>query len=384
MFDFDTVIDRRATGSSKWSRYASDVLPMWVADMDFAVAPCILDALGRRLEHPVFGYAVPDDALRETIVDHLRALYNWVVGPEEIVFLPGVEPGFNMALKAFLQPGDAVAVQTPVYTPLLNAPGHWGLERVDIPLTLDGAEAPLFDPDAFRHGMDRAKALILCNPHNPTGKVFDAEALRVIAQACLDNDALIISDEIHAGIMFDGRRHIPIASLDEAVAQRTVTLMAASKAYNIAGLKTAFAIVRDPAMRQAFNAARLGMVDSVNALGLVATRAAYALGEPWKRALVDYLQANRDYLAEQVQCRLAGIRLIKPQGGFLAWLDCSKANLGVEPNVFFQDSAKVGLNAGLDFGQAGRGFARLNFGCPRSVLETGIGRMQAALAARSA
>jgi cystathionine beta-lyase len=286
-----------------------------------------------------------------------------------------------MALKALLQPGDTVAVQTPAYTPMLKAPGHWGLKRLDLPLILDGEGAAAFDADAFARGMAGTQALLLCHPHNPTGKVFERGELVAIAEACLASGALIISDEIHADILYDGRRHIPIAALDEAVARRTVTLMAASKAYNIAGLKTAFAIIRDPAMRAAFSAARLGMVDSVNALGLAATQAAYGSGAPWLAALKGYLQANRDHLAVRIARDLPGVRLIMPQGTFLAWLDCSATELA-DPQAYFLSEAKVGLNAGADFGPGAQAFVRLNFGCPRALLDEGLSRLQASLERR--
>jgi len=379
MFDFDVIIERGGTGSSKWSRYDPDVLPMWVADMDFAVAPCIQEALRARIEHPVFGYAVAQDSLRETLVAALARDYAWSVHPDEIVFLPGVEPGFNMAIKALLQPGQAVAVQTPAYPPILAAPGHWGLRRIDLPLALGEAGATV-DVDALRAGLAQAGALLFCNPHNPSGKVFDRAELEAIAEACLGAGALIISDEIHADIVYDCRRHLPIASLSDAVARRAITLMAASKAYNIAGLKTAFAVIKDRDLRRAFQAARLGMVDSVNLFGLIATQAAYGEGAPWRRAVVRYLEDNRDYLVEQVAARrLPGVRLIRPQGGFLAWLDCSGTGLDGDPQAYFLQTAKVGLNPGRDFGEAYRAFVRLNFGCPRRRLEEGIARLQASL-----
>ncbi len=378
-FDFDTVIDRHGTGSSKWSRYSPDILPMWVADMDYAVAPCILDALRARLDHPVFGYAKADAALRRQIVDEMGSAYGWMIDPEHIVFLPGVEPGFNMALKALLHPGDKVAVQTPVYAPILQAPLNWGLERVDLPLT-HAAGWP-FDQEAFRSNLAKCQAFLFCNPHNPTGKVFTQDELITIADACLQSGVLIISDEIHADLTYDGKRHRPIAALSEELAEKTITLMAASKTYNIAGLKTAFAIIGNRSLREAFERGRLGMVDSVNALGLVATKAAYANAGPWRSALLSYLQANRDYLADAVRQRLPGVTLHPPDGTFLAWLDCSALDLQPSPQAVFLDRGKIGLSAGAEFGR--EHFVRLNFGCPRSLLVEGVRRLEAALSGRS-
>ncbi|NPD65240.1 pyridoxal phosphate-dependent aminotransferase [Lichenicola cladoniae] len=378
--DFDAPVDRIGTDCSKWSRYGPDVLPLWVADMDFAVAPGIVSALQARLQHPVFGYAAAGDGLRAQIVAELRESHDWTVGPEEIVFLPGVEPGFNMALRALLRPGDTVAVQTPIYRPILNAPGHWGMQRLDLPLHREPGGWSM-DREALEEGIGRSQALLLCNPHNPTGKVFTRDELAEIAVTCLSHGTLIISDEIHCDLLHDGRRHVPIASIDPGVSDRTITLMAASKTYNIAGLKCAFAIIRNRAMRATFEAHRLGMVDSVNALGLVATEAAYATGKPWKTALLTYLQANRDYLVEAVRTRLPGLSMQAPEGTFLSWLDCTEARLGMPAQQFFLDRAKVGLNNGSDYDAAAGDFVRLNFGCTRAVLEAAIGRMEASLSA---
>ncbi|WP_426954432.1 MalY/PatB family protein [Muricoccus radiodurans] len=378
-WDFDRIIERRGTGSSKWSRYPADVLPLWVADMDFAVAPPILAAIRERLEHPVLGYGVARDALRETIVAHLAEAHGWRIAPEAIVFLPGVEPGFNMALKALLAPGDGVVVQTPAYRPMLAAPGHWGLRRVDAPLVA-AADGHRTDMEGFRRALSGARALLFCNPHNPLGKVFARPELEAIAEACLAQEVLIISDEIHGGLALDGRAHVPIASLSPEVARSTVTLMSASKTYNIAGLKTAFAIIPDSALRDRFAASRLGMVDSVNVLGLEATRAALAEGEPWRQALLAYLRANRDHLFDAVRSRLTGLRMHRPEGSFLAWLDCTGVPVA-DPARFFLDHARVALSDGMEFGEAGHGHVRLNFGCPRAVLDAALDRIEAAIRA---
>ncbi|PZU92708.1 MAG: aminotransferase [Chelatococcus sp.] len=381
VYDFDTVHERRETGSTKWSRYPADVLPLWIADMDFAVAPEILSALRLRLEHPVLGYAVAKAELRETIVEDLVERFDWRIAPDDIVFLPGVEPGFNMALKARLAPGEAVLVQTPMYRPILDAPRHWGLERLDVPL-VRGPEGYEPDRDALARALRRSRAFLLCNPHNPTGHVYTRDDLAFIAATCEANDTLIVSDEIHCDLVFDGRRHIPIASLAPEVARRTITLMSASKTYNIPGLKTAFAVIQDPALREAFNGARSGMVDSVNLMGLEATLAAYRDAGAWRVALIDYLQANRDVLARELARLLPDIVYHAPQASFLAWLDCRALDLGPSPQRFFLDEAKLGLYAGEAFGAGYEGFVRLNFGCTRATLLTAVERMAAAVARR--
>ena len=379
-FDFDTIHSRLGTGSTKWSRYPEDVLPMWIADMDIAAPPAVLQALRERLDQQILGYSVAGPQVRQAIVDDLWAKYAWRVLPEELLFLPGVEPGFNMALHAFVQPGQAVVLQTPNYRPIRLAPGHWNLPRIEVPFAFENGEylTPL---PTMRQALNGAGALLLSNPHNPIGKVFPREELLAVANACLDNGALIISDEIHAELCFDGRRHIPTASLSPAIAQRTITLMSASKAYNVAGLKTCFAVIQNAEIRERFNNARCGMVDSVSPLGLEATRAAYSQCGEWLDALLAYLQANRDYLMTAVRSRLPGVVMHAPQGTFLAWLDCSA--LGLEdPQQFFLEQAKVGLSAGIEFGDDSQQFVRLNFGCPRAILEEGLQRMERALRER--
>ncbi|WP_434651685.1 PatB family C-S lyase [Pseudomonas sp. R3-56] len=379
-FDFDQVFERQGTGSTKWSRYPAEVLPMWVADMDFAAPPMVIDALHKRLEHPMLGYSVAQDSLRAAIVADLWSKYGWRVEPQQILFLPGVEPGFNMALHALVEPQQNVVVQVPNYPPLRHAPGHWNLNKVELPFTpLDGEfHTPL---GALRDALQGGGALLLSNPHNPLGKVFGRDELKAVADICIEQDAWIISDEIHAELCFDGRVHIPTASLGAEIAERTITLMSASKAYNIAGLKTSFAIIQNARLRERVNSARAGMVDSVNALGLEATRAAYSEAGPWLEALKAYLQANRDYLVDAVKNRLPGVTMTVPQGTYLAWLDCSALGLD-DPQAFFLKEAKVGLSAGMDFGDDAGQFVRLNFGCPRALLEEGLARMERSLKTR--
>lgn len=378
VYDFDLAPDRLETGSTKWSRYPADVLPMWIADMDFAVAPEIVSALKRRLDHPVFGYAVAKSELREQIVADLDRRFGWRIAPDDIVFLPGIEPGFNMALKASLSPGEKILIQTPMYKPILDAPSHWGLEALHVPL-VRGEKGYGLDRGALAEKLAGARAFLLCNPHNPTGHVYARDDLAFIAAACEAGDTLIISDEIHCDLVFDGRSHVPIASLAPEVAKRTITLMSASKTYNIPGLKTGFAIITDRKLRDAFNAARSGMVDSVNLMGLEATLAAYRDAGPWRAALLDYLQENRDHLGGALRRLIPDIRYHPPEASFLAWLDCSALGLKQRPHVFFLEEAKLGLYAGEVFGAGYEQFVRLNFGCTRATLTQAVERMAAAL-----
>mgnify|MGYP006271830825 CR=1 FL=1 len=382
--DFDTSLDRRAAADCrKWNRYAADILPLWVADMDFAVPAPILEALRARIAHPAFGYAAAPPSLIDTIRAMLETRHGWRVAPEAIVMLPGVEPGFNMALRGLLAPGDGVIVQTPVYAPLRAAPENWKLRRIEVPLatTRDeiAADLPALTAALAEPG---TRALLLCNPHNPTGKVYTRTELTAIAAACLSHGTLVVSDEIHCDLVHDGARHQPIAALAPEIAARSVTLMSASKTYNIAGLKAAFAIVPDPELRRRFVAARAGMVDSVNLIGLAATEAALAGCDNWRRALVAYLSSNRDFLAVELARRFPAIGFRPPQASFLAWLDCRGLGLDEDPQAFFLDTARVAFSAGGEFGALGAGHVRLNFGCRRATLAEALDRMEVALGAR--
>lgn len=378
--DFDAVIDRRRVPTSKWDRYPEGVLPMWVADMDFPVAEPITAALRDRLTHPVFGYGGPGPAtLRDVIAADMLELYGWSISPADIVFLPGVVPGFNQALKAFTQPGDRLVVETPVYPPILAAAGHWELDRVDVPVrpVTEGSNPDLA---LLTAALKDAKAFLLCNPHNPTGKMRTRPELEAIAKACLASGAIIVSDEIHCDVVYGGAKHVPIAALSPEVANRTITLMAASKTYNIAGLKTAYAIIPNAELRHRFAAASLGMSEGANVLGLVATEAALREGRIWKQELLSYLEANRDHMVGRLKREIPEIRIVAPEATYLAWLDCKALDLG-DAYRFFLDKAKVAFNPGPSFGGDDQ-HVRLNFGCPRALLDEGLDRMVQALSQR--
>ncbi|WP_159949732.1 PatB family C-S lyase [Rhizobium sp. 18065] len=377
-FDFDTVHDRKHTGSKKWALYGDDILPMWIADMDFAAPPPVIDAMKKRMDHPFFGYCLPQDEVRSRIVADMDEKYGWQIAADDIIFLPGVEAGFNMALNSELEAGEGLLIQTPIYNPILTAHKHWGLTSVEAPL-MPSQAGYVIDEQALESGFARSKAFLFCNPHNPTGKVFTATELALIADACIRHDLLLISDEIHCELVFDGRKHIPIASLSPEIARRTVTLMSASKTYNIAGLKTSFAVIQDPALRQRVNAARSGLVDSVNVFGLQATLAAYESADEWRRQLIAYLEGNRDYLQAEIARRFPKIRMIAAESTYLAWLDCSALDLADAPQRFFLDKGKVAFSAGSDFGADYGQYLRINFGCPRSLITEGLERMEAAL-----
>ncbi len=378
-FDFETVIDRFGTGSSKWSRYAPDVTPMWVADMDFSPDPGIVAAIRERLDHPMLGYGIPSDDLQDTLVDAMARDHGWSIEPDALVFLPGVEPGFNMALRAFLAPGDGVILETPVYKPLLAAPEFWQLRRLDVPLQPDDRGRWRSDPVRMEWAAARAKALLLRNPQNPTGRVLTRGEIEGLAETCLRNDLVVISDEIHCGLTLDGREHVPIASLSPEIERRTITLMAASKVWNIAGLKAAFAIVPDAGMRAQFAAARSGMVDSVNILGLVAMKHAYASGEKWRRAVTLQLAKNRDLLQSIVRQAMPEARMLPAESSYLGWADFGRYDLPVSPHRFFLENARVALSDGAEFGAGYEKWVRINFGCPPAILRDSLDRMAKAV-----
>jgi cystathionine beta-lyase len=327
--NLDLCIDRLHSDSAKWRLYDPDVLPLWVADMDFLSAEPVIRALHERIDHGVFGYGLCPDELVEVIQARLDTLYGWQVDADEIVFCPGVVTGFNIACRLRSEPGDGVLVQPPVYYPFLAAPANAGrvLQQAEIKGSREnGSMRYALDVDAFEAAFtDRTRAFILCNPHNPIGRVYERNELLAMAEVCLRHNTLICSDEIHCDLVFSGHKHIPIAALDPEIAQNTVTLMAPSKTYNIAGLKCSFAVIQNEELRREFCAARAGLVPSVNILGYTAALAAYRDGQPWLDEVLAYLEANRDYVKRYVDESLPGIEMTVPEGTYLAWLDCRGA-----------------------------------------------------------
>ena len=378
-YNFDQIIDRRHTDSVKWRAFDEDVLPLWVADMDFPAPEPVIRALRERVEHGVFGYGVEPPELREAVVTRLANFYGWQVKPEGLVFVPGVVTAFNLACHAVGAPGDGVLVQTPVYFPMLDAPGNAGLTRDEMELTRQPDGRYVIDFDAFEAAItDRTRLFLLCNPHNPVGRVFGRDELARMAEICLRHDMVICSDEIHCDLLLDGHRHLPTASLAPEIADRTITLMAPSKTYNIAGLHCSVAIIQNKTLRKQFVAAQQGLVDHVNVLGFVAALAAYRDGQPWLDACLAYLNANCDFLGNYVAANLPGVTMRRPEGAYLAWLDCRQAGISGDPARFFLKQARVALNDGPRFGRGGEGFVRLNFGCPRATLVEALGRMERA------
>ena len=379
-YDFDRRIDRRGTHSDKWQKYGPDVLPLWIADMDFQSPEPVIRALRERVEHGVFGYlAFEQPEFHELFADRLLKRYNWRVSPDAVVLIPGVIPGFNVAGRVLAAPGDGLILQTPVYPPILRAASSIGLTREEAPLARrpDGSYAP--DLDAFVAAIrERTRFFLLCNPHNPVGRVFSRDELTRLAEVCLRRGLAIVADEIHCELTLDGQRHTPIASLAPEISERTITLMAPSKTFNLAGLKCSVAIIPNAALREKFVAGRVDLVQTVNVLGYAAAFAAYRDGQPWLDELLRYLEANRDFVVEYVRARLPGVAVAPPEATYLAWLDCRNAGPAApDPFTFFLEKARVALSDGALFGAGG--FVRLNFGCPRSILTEALDRMSLAL-----
>ncbi len=372
MNDFSTVIDRRGSDSIKWARYAGrDILPLWVADMDFAVPPAVVSALQQRIAHPVFGYAHPWPSLTESVLAHLEGEYNWRIDAEWIVWLPGLVSGLNIACHAV--DGDALTA-TPIYPPFLTAPRLSGrnLQCVDLAETGDGWR---WDQDALEAATtETSRLFLLCHPHNPVGRCWTHAELLELAAYAERNDLIVCSDEIHCGLILDtDKQHIPFASLSPEAARRSITLMAPSKTFNIPGLGCAFAVIPDAALRRRFLRAMDGIVPHVNVLGLVACEAAYRDCADWHRELLAILRANRDRVEAAVRGQ-AGLRMQHVEATYLAWIDVRA--LGLEQPQAHFEAHGIGLSDGKDFGAPG--WLRLNFGCPTSILDEALQRLATA------
>jgi len=379
IYNFDEKIDRLNSDSIKWMAYGEDVLPLWVADMDFISPRPVIDALIKRAEHGIFGYGLPQKQLTETICERLQTLYEWKVVPNEIVYLPGVVVGFNNVTHALAQPGRAVLMMTPVYGPFLTAPDYATAIRQDVVLEKDETGHYYIDFEKFENTIDEnTRLFLLCNPHNPLGRVFTKQELSRLAEICLKHHIPICSDEIHCDLIFKGHHHIPIASLNPEIAYQTITLMAPSKTFNIAGLGCSFAIVQNPEFRELLEKAQSGLVSHVNILGTQAALAAYQNGGDWLNQLLDYLTINRDYLLNYVKENFLGAQISPIEGTYLAWIDFRNTPIAENPFLFFLKNARVALNDGCTFGSGGDGFVRLNFGCTKSTLMTALDRMKAA------
>ncbi|RJQ87959.1 MAG: putative C-S lyase [Desulfobacteraceae bacterium] len=376
MYDFDMTIDRSDSDSHKWQKYrGKDIIPMWVADMDFASPPEVTEALHKRVAHGVFGYGHPDPQLREAIIAHLKNRFAWPVEPEWIVWLPGLVTGLNVACRSVGRPGAGVLTMVPIYPPFLLAPEYAGKQLQTTQMVYTNKRWR-FDPDELRRCIGERTALfMLCNPHNPTGRVFTREELEGLAETCLRAGLVVCSDEIHCDLVLQpGCAHIPMASISPQIAQRTITLMAPTKTFNLPGLGCAFAVISNPRLRLRFKRAMAGIVPHLNVLGFTAAQAAYQYGQTWLNELLDYLRTNRDMLQSTIRS-MGKLSMGAVEATYLAWIDTRET--GITDPIHFFEQGGVGLSNGTDFGAPG--FVRLNFGCTRSLLSTALHRMERTL-----
>lgn len=372
--EFDRIIDRSNTSSSKWEKYAGrDILPFWVADMEFPAPAFVLDAIRERLTHEIIGYTRVPETLNTAFQSWLQRECNWTVPEEWLVWVPGVVPGFNLAARAVSEPDGAILIPTPVYYPFLAVPHNVGQESQTVALAPDEQGRWAMDFDALQHTVTGAsKLMMFCNPQNPTGRVYSKSELTALADFCMEHDLTLCSDEIHCSLVLDEHaRHIPIASLSPEIADRTITLYAATKTYNIPGLPCAVAVIPNPDLRHAFERAMADLVPDVGPLAIAASTAAYNDESAYLDELKAYLRSNLTRLQE-----VAGPRMAQLEGTYLAWIDMRDTAVSERPGAFFEDHG-LGLSDGAAFG--GPGYVRFNFACPRAFLEQGLERFSDAL-----
>jgi len=384
---FDEIIDRKNTDCLKWDycrqRFGrADILPMWVADMDFKSPAPIREAIIRRAEHGVFGYTEASEKLSDALAGWLKKRHNWAIDNRWIVYSPGVVTSVNTAILAFTNPGDKVLMQTPIYYPFYSSIKDNGRELVANSLRNNNGHYEIDYADLEKKLAGNVKMMIFCSPHNPIGRVWELHELEEVLRLCRKYNVILVSDEIHSDLVFKGHKHIPVASLSEEALKNCVTLISPTKTFNIAGLSISAAIIPDKELSKKFrstlNRNGAGML---NIFGLEAAIAAYTYCEEWLDKLLVYLEENLNMLVKYFEDNIPQIKVIRPEATYLAWLDCSGLPVPAEKlKEFFVNEAGVGLNDGATFGVEGRGFQRLNFACPRKVLEDGLGRIKNAVA----
>ncbi|MDC1311470.1 PatB family C-S lyase [Burkholderiales bacterium] len=376
-FEFDKIINRVGTSSSKWNKYTHpDIIPMWVADMDFETAPCIKNALLNRINHGIYGYTEPPKELPPTVAHYLKSEFDWSIDTDWIVWLPSLVVGLNVVSRAFAEKGDAILSNTPIYPPFLSAPINGDREIITAPLVWNGTKW-IMDFDALEKAVTRkTKAFLFCSPHNPTGRVWDVDELNALITFCRKHNLILISDEIHSGLILDrNKKHIVTANVSDA-ADISVTLLSASKTFNMPGLGCAYAIVKNPTLRKKLKNEMNGIVHHVGALGYTATLAAYSEGKSWHNALIEYLRVNRDCVENSLSDQ-SHLTTYHSEATYLSWIDARQ--MGVQnPSKYFEDFG-VGIYDGALFGAPG--FLRLNFACPRTMLNEALSRIQQGLSA---
>ncbi|MFD1348122.1 MalY/PatB family protein [Oceanobacillus caeni] len=379
---FDRVHNRLNTRSMKWDLREfifqnEDILPMWVADMDFQAPREVNEALIKRAEHGIYGYTVVDNAVKDSIVNWVKTRHDWEINREWLSFSKGVVTSLHMAIRAFTEPQDKILIQTPVYTPFYNVIQAHDREIVKNPLIEENNYYTINFNDFEEKLKSGVKAFILCSPHNPVGRVWKKAELEEMARLCLKYNVLIISDEIHADLVFSGKKHIPIASLSEEIANHTITCMAPSKTFNLAGLEASYVITTNKEKREKLieEFQKQGHGNGLNTMANTALEAAYNYGSPWLNDLLTVLEGHRDYVTKELEHN-TDLRVTPSEGTYLLWIDCSSLGLDAkELKEFMIHKARVGLNAGVDYGEEGKQYMRMNLACPRATIAEGTKRI---------
>lgn len=385
-YKFDEIVQREKTASVKYDQRkqlfgTEDVIPLWIADMDFRTPDFIVEAIRRRAEHEIYGYTFVPESFYESIQSWIKKRHGWEVPRKWILYCPGVVPALVVATLSFTQPGDAVLVQSPVYYPFFSIIKDNGRTIADNPLELRNGRLSM-NFDHLKECLDeKVKLFFLCSPHNPGGTVWKRDELERIGEICRNNGTIIVSDEIHSDLIFSGHKHIPTASISDEVSQNTITLMSPSKTFNISGLTTSIAIIPNPDLRRQFLKTLHRLHWTIpNVFSIAAFEAAYRHGEEWLKQLMAYLENNLNFLLDFFQSEIPRIKVIQPEGAYLVWLDCRALGMSrTELKELMVGRAKVGLNDGALFGTGGEGFQRLNIACPLPVLEEALERIKQAV-----
>lgn len=383
-YNFDEVIDRRHTNSLKtdglkerWGR--EDLMPLWIADMDFRTPPFIMDAIRKRCEHEILGYTCKHEGYYKAIVNWVKKRFDWDVTREMINFSPGIVPGLAFAVKCFTAIGDSVIVQPPVYHPFFQVTQQNNRQVVWNPLIIDNGQFRM-DFDHLRKIIKGCKLLMLCNPHNPGGRSWTREELEQLAEICYENGVLVVSDEIHADLTLPPARHIPFACVSDKARDNSITFMSPSKAFNMAGLSSSYCIVPNQNIRKKFfSYLEASELCQGHLFAFISVEAAYSNGTDWLDQMLGYIRENVDFVDEYLKQNIPSIRVIRPEASFLLFLDCRDLKLSQEQLVdLFVDKARLALNDGTMFGSQGTGFMRLNVACPRSVLKQALEQLRKA------
>lgn len=379
---FNTVNNRKNTRSVKWDQleavYQSDnVLPMWVADMDFKTPDEVNQALINRAKHGIYGYTVVDDQVKNTVIKWVENRHQWKIDSKWLSFSLGVVTSLHIAIQALTKPKDKILIQTPVYTPFFDVIEAHDREIIKNPLIKENNIFKIDFKDLEEKLSQDVSAIILCSPHNPVGRVWTTDELTRIAKLCLKYDVLILSDEIHADLVYSGHTHIPIASISEEIAAQTVTFMSPSKTFNLAGLHASYIITSDQIKRDEIdNWLNKQGLDSLNTMGITALDAAYEHGEPWLEELLELLTENQNYVISMFKKHTTELKVLRSEGTYLMWIDCSGLNMETkELKKFMIEKARIGLNPGVNYGDEGAQYMRINIACPRATLEEGINRI---------